>query len=155
MASTSAAPPPSNVLSGARALFMFEGRPVGFAGQASVAQNYTMSPINVIGSIETLGYVPTQYNTALNFNQLFLVGQSLTTLGYLPPKGNTPTEHLRALAAIPELTAVLEDTITSTVVALAIGCRIESSSLSITAGGLWGEDISVVVRRLMVAGDNI
>lgn len=155
MASTSATPPPSDVLSGARANFMLNGVSVGYAGQCSVAHNYSYSPIQVIGSLEVLGHVPTAYMSSLTFNQLRLVGTNLRTAGWWPFVGNTPTDHLRALVAIPELTAVLEDSVTSTVCALAIGCRIESSSLNVSSSGLWGEDVSVVVRRILLEGDQI
>lgn len=150
--SSTAALPNSPVLSGPRALFLLNGIQVGYAGQCSVAQSYQQQPINVIGSLETIQHVPTGYSVQLTFNQLRLVGTTLVTQGLLPAVGSTPLEHLRNLVSIPELTAVLEDQITNTVCALVIGVRIESDSLNITSGGLWGEDVSAVARRMIGEG---
>lgn len=155
MASTSAAPPPSNTLSGPRASFTINGIVVGYASQCSVAQSYSYSPVNVIGSVETLAHIPTSYSASVTFNNLRLVGQTLRTLGWWVPLGNGPTEHLRNLVQLPELTAVLEDTVTNTVCGLILGVRIESSSLNVSAGGLWTEDYSCVCRRVLMEGDSL
>lgn len=151
MAST-AALPNSPVLSSARALFTINGIEVGYAGQCSVATSYARTPVDVIGNIEVPQYVPTKVTHQVTFNQLRLVGTNLVTLGFLPSPGNTAEEHLRNLIAIPELTAILEDRITSTVCALLIGVQIESSSLNVSASSLWSEDISGVCRRVIVEG---
>jgi hypothetical protein len=131
---------------------MINGQQIGYAGMCSVAQSYQQQPVNVIGSIETIQHVTTGYTVQLTFNQLRLVGTNLVTQGFIPDVGNTPRDHIRSVVALPELTAVLEDQVTSTVVALIIGVKIESDSLNITSGGLWGEDVSCVARRMVLSG---
>ena len=156
MASASAvSPPPSNTLTGSRVNFMLEGNLVGFASNLSYSHNYTLAPLNVIGSIETIQHIPVQYQAGITFNNFRVLGRTLRTLGLWPRIGKNPTDHMMALIQIPELTAVCEDVVTQTIILIAEGVRIESSAVQMAANSLMQEDISCVCRRILLEGDSI
>lgn len=145
---TPAGAPPTNTLHGARAIFSIGGVRAGYAQNVAYSSSYSLQPMSVLGSVEIIQHIPTSYTATLTCNNFRLVGTTLRTLGLWPKLGTTAQEHLRNLVNIAEITASIEDIQTNAVIMLAEGVRIESESVSISAGNLIASDVSLVVRRI-------
>lgn len=141
------ASPPSNTLYGARAIFSINGVVSGYATSVSWANSYSYQPLNVLGSIETTQHLPMLYQTTLTANNFRLVGTTLRTMNFWPKIGTNAQDHLRNLTSIAELSCTVEDLVTNVIVASFSGCRVESSSISVSSGNLMAEDITFVCRR--------
>ena len=148
-----AAPQPSNTLTGSRIQFMLQGVLVGFAQNLSYSHNIAYSPLNVLGSIEVEQHIPVAYTASITFNNFRVLNRNLRTLGLWGRPGKNAQEHLINISAIPELTAVCTDVVTDTIVLIAEGVRVESSAVQAAANQVLVEDISCVVRRLLLEGD--
>ena len=145
---TPAGAPPTNTLHGARAVFSLGGVRAGYAQNVAYSSSYQLSPIQTLSSIEVVAFVPTSYTCTLTCNNFRLVGTTLRSLGLWPKLGVNPQDHLRNLANIAEITAHIEDIQTNTIIMLAEGVRVESESVSVSAGNLVASDVSLVCRRL-------
>lgn len=140
--------PPTNIIHGARAVFLISGTRAGYAQNVAYSASYQMSPVQVLNSLEVISHIPTSYTATLTCNNFRLVGTTLRSLGLWPKLGVNPQDHLRNMANIAEITAHIEDVQTNTIIMLAEGVRVESESVSVSAGNLVASDVSLVVRRL-------
>jgi hypothetical protein len=148
-----AGPPPSNTLTGARCSFQINGVQLGFASNVSWSRSINYAPLQVLGNIEVVSHIPQSYTATLTCNNFYLLGTTLVTYGFMAKVGNSAQEHFANITALNELTAVVEDIQSQTIIAICEGCRAESSSIQVSQGNYMSEDVNFVVRRIAdVAG---
>lgn len=137
----------ANVFTGCRARFQLNGKTVGYATGVTVRETITYEPIKVLDNIQTKEHAPTDYDVSMTADMVRIVGESVKTAGYFPKQGTTPQEHLSNIIAEGVLTATILDNQTGKVVRSVEGVRITESSMTVTARGVVGENVSMVAIR--------
>lgn len=130
----------SFTFSGARAIFMINSQPVGFAGGVSGEEMVDYEPVDVLNLLEVREFVPVAYRTSLNAQIFRVVGQSLKALGILPRQEDIITSG--------DLDAAVQDNVTGQTIALFQGVRCSGHSFDVTARGIVMENVSFVSIRV-------
>lgn len=130
----------SFTFSGARAIFLINSNPVGFAGGVSGEEMIDYEPVDVLNLLEVREFVPVAYRTSLNAQIFRVVGQSLKALGILP--------RAQDIIASGDLEAAIQDNHTGQTIALFQGVRCSGHSFDVTARGIVMENVSFVSIRV-------
>lgn len=130
----------SFTFSGARAIFIINSQPVGFAGGVSGEEMVDYEPVDVLNLLEVREFVPVAYRTSLNAQIFRVVGQSLKALGILPRQEDIITSG--------DLEAAVQDNVTGQTIALFQGVRCSGHSFDVTARGIVMENVSFVSIRV-------
>lgn len=130
----------SFTFSGARAIFLINSQPVGFAGGVSGEEMVDYEPVDVLNLLEVREFVPVAYRTSLNAQIFRVVGQSLKALGILPRQQDIITSG--------DLEAAVQDNVTGQTIALFQGVRCSGHSFDVTARGIVMENVSFVSIRV-------
>lgn len=129
----------SQTFSGARAIFLINSVPVGFAGGMSGSEEIDYEPVDVLNLLEVKEHVPVAYRTSLNAQVFRVVGSSLKKLGIIP--------RLEEIITSGDLEAAVQDSVTGSTVALFTGVRASSQNFDVTARGLVQTAVSFVAIR--------
>jgi len=130
----------SATFSGARAIFLIDSVPVAFAGGVSGEETVEYEPVDVLGMLEVKEHVPVAYRTSLSAQMFRVIGASLKKLGILPRLENIITSD--------DLTAALQDTVTTETMSLFSGVRCSGHSWDTTARGLVQENVTFVAIKV-------
>lgn len=137
----------SNVVTGARARFLFEGVQIGYATGFSFREGITYEEVNVLGNIQVQEHVPTAYGVSWNADVIRFVNNTWKSRDQFPRTGKDPASHLTNILNSGQLTAVIEDAPTGKIVAQLEGCRVSEKNISFPARGIVGENVSGVAIR--------
>jgi len=129
----------SKTFSGARALFLINSVPIGFAGGMSGSEEIDYEPVDVLNHLEVSEHVPVAYRCSLNAQVFRVVGSSLKALGIIP--------RLEDIITSGDLTAAVQDSVTGATVAMFTGVRASSQNFDVTARGLVQTAVSFVAIR--------
>ena len=143
----------TRVRTAARARFLLNGLPVGYARQVTAREEITYQPIGVIGNIRVMEHAPTAYNVTLSCGTFQLLDKTLKSEGFFPKVGADSEQHLRNIVTQGELVAVLEDVLTHEIVAQVEGVRIAGHNWTANAREVVGEDITFVAIVMKDAAD--
>lgn len=130
----------SATFSGARAVFMINNQPVGFAGGVSGEELVDYEPIDVLNLLEVKEHVPVAYRTSLSAQIFRVVGKSLKKAGILPTVENIITSD--------DLVAAIQDKVTNTTMSLFTGVRCSGHTWDVTARGVVSENVTFVAIRV-------
>lgn len=130
----------SATFSGARAIFLINNVPVGFASGVSGEEVIDYEPIDVLNLLEVKEHVPVAYRTSLNAQIFRVVGQSIKQMGIMPTVENIITSD--------DLTAAIQDKVTNETVSLFTGVRCSGHSWDATARGVVSENVTFVAIRV-------
>lgn len=130
----------SKTFSGARALFLINTVPVGFAGGVSGEETIDFEPVDVLHLLEVREFVPVAYRTSLNAQVFRVVGNSLKQLGIMP--------RLEDIIESDDLVAAIQDKVTGSTISLFEGVRCAGHSWDVTARGIVQENVNFVCIRI-------
>ncbi|NJL53731.1 hypothetical protein HC928_00400 [bacterium] len=130
----------SKTFSGARAIFLINAVPVGFAGGVSGEEMIDYEPVDVLNLLEVREFVPVAYRSSLNAQMFRVVGDSLKKLGILPRQEDIITSG--------DLTAAIQDSVTRQTIALFENVRCAGHSWDVTARGIVQENVNFVCIRV-------
>ena len=130
----------SKTFSGARALFLINTVPVGFAGGVSGEETIDFEPVDVLHLLEVREFVPVAYLTSLNAQVFRVVGNSLKQLGIMP--------RLEDIIESDDLVAAIQDKVTGSTISLFEGVRCAGHSWDVTARGIVQENVNFVCIRI-------
>lgn len=140
------------VFTGARARFMLDGVPVGYARNVSVSEEIQYEPIEVLDNIEVSEFVPVGYRVTFTASKFRLIGETLKSNGWMPNTGKNTEQHLSNILTTGDLTAVIQDTKTDSPAAKGMATleqvKVASSNWTIDARGVVGEDITFNAVRV-------
>ena len=128
----------SKTFSGARALFLINSNPIGFAGGMSGSEEIDYEPVDTLNYLEVREHVPVAYRVSLNAQVFRVVGESLKKLGIIP--------RLEEIITSGDLEAV-QDSVTGQTIALFTGVRAAAQNFDVTARGLVQTAVSFVAIR--------
>lgn len=131
----------SNTFSGARAIFLINTTPVGFAGGVSGEEMVDYEPVDVLNLLEVREHVPVAYRASLNAQVFRVIGESLKKVGILPTQSNIITSG--------DLEASIQDKVTGQTMALFQGVRCSGHSWDVTARGIVSENVTFVAIRVL------
>lgn len=138
--------PNNNNITGARASLVLAGVPVGWARSVAWSTSVEYSEIRTLDSLRVVAYAPVSSRTTLSFSSLRIPGKSLAAMGLYPKTGATSSEQLANVLTLPDLTAVIVDSVTGTAIATFLGVKISGASFSLDAGGsILAEEVDCVV----------
>lgn len=130
----------SATFSGARAIFLVNNIPVGFASGVSGEEMVDYEPIDVLNLLEVKEHVPVAYRTSLSAQIFRVVGNSLKQAGILPTVEN--------IIESDDLTAAIQDKVTNETISLFTGVRCSGHSWDVTARGVVSENVTFVAIRV-------
>lgn len=131
----------TKTFSGARAIFIFDGNPVAYAGGVSGEEMIDYEPVDVLSILEVREHVPVAYRTSLNAQVFRVVGESLKQVGIMPRQDDILTSG--------ELQASIQDKVTGSTIALFQGVKTAGHSFDVTARGIVQENVSFVSIRVL------
>jgi len=133
----------SQVVTGARALFLKDNEPIAYAGNVDGSEEVTYEPIDVINNIFVQEHAPTGYRATMNASIFRVPNSSLKKLGLFPKTGSPITDIIQAVP----MTVVLQDSVTNVILAQFSGVKASNTSFSVAARGVWSNNISFVAIR--------
>lgn len=136
------------LLTGARARFSIEGRKVGYARNVAIGENIEYEGVRVLDNIQVEEHVPIAYDVTFTAGQFRIVGETIKSLGWFPSVGGNTEEHLENILLSGDLTATVEDTKTSSIIATVEQVKVSSHNWTIDARGVVGEDVTFVAIRV-------
>lgn len=131
----------SNTFSGARAIFMINSVPVGFAGGVSGEETIDYEPVDVLNLLEVREHVPVAYRVSLNAQVFRVIGNSLKAAGVLPRQ--------RDIISSGVMEAAIQDSLTGQTAQLFQGVRCSGHSFDVTARGIVSENVTFVAIRTL------
>jgi hypothetical protein len=144
----------NKVITGARVRFQLEGVTIGYARDVRLTEEVMYEPLEVLGNVEVEEYVPTAYRVRFSAGMFRIIGESLKTMGVFPKNVVGATEtHIGNILTTGELSAVLEDTVTSEILFTVEQVKITTVNYTVNARGIMGEDVEFVAIRVRDAGD--
>ena len=158
----------SQVFSGARTVFKLGGLPVGYALGCGGTTGINYQPLEVLGHLETVEHVPVSYRVEMNANLARIAATSrLSSYPQFPGlrpdiEGQTTSPQIMpafgtdgtAILTSGELTAVIQDIVTSTTLYTIQGVKCSQLSFEIQAGGMVSENATFVATIMNQGGEN-
>jgi len=133
--------PGKQYFTGARAIFKIGAQIVGYARGVSGTEEYTMEPINVLGTLETVDYAPTSYRVTFRcrfFRLLSFDGQPSIKGDIFPETVYDIFNRLNASG----LTVLIQDAIEGKTILTLTNIIPVSRSFDVDSRGVWGEDVT-------------
>ncbi len=143
----------AEIFTGARARFSIAGVKVGYATGVTVRETITMEPVKVLDNIQVTEHVPVDYDVSMSADMVRIVGDTVKSKGWFPQQGSSSTEHLLNMINQGELVATIEDSKTGTVLAHVEGVKFTERSMSVSARGVVGSNVSMVAKRVRDESD--
>jgi hypothetical protein len=133
--------PGKQYFTGARALFYYSSQLIGYARGVSGTEEYTMEPINVLGTLETVDYVPTSYRVTFRcrFFRLLNPDGQPELKGDIFPK--TVDDIFNKLTD-KNFEAHIVDAIDGKTILRLTNVVPVSRSFDVDSRGVWGEDVT-------------
>ena len=141
--------PKGLVFTGARARLSVNGQVVGYATNCTGSEEIQYEPIRVLDHIQTVEFVPIGYDVTFSASRVRLIGQPIRgpDLAIFPKLGNNDAQHLQNILNLADLTAQIEDSITSQIFMILEQCKVARHNWTVVARGIVGEDIEFVGVR--------
>jgi len=121
----------SVVMTGAKAIFRLNGVQVAYASQVTFNESIQLEEINVLDQLENKELAEVGYRVDLSCQTFRVANQSVKQLGFMPNLADILTQG--------ELTAEVVDRVTSAVLLLMEGVKLESRQTSVDARGVMTE----------------
>jgi len=141
---------PSDTFSGARAIFLIDGSPIGFAGGVSGEETIDYEPVDVLNLLRVLEHVPVAYRVSMNAQIFRVINQSIKQQGIMPARNG---EDLNIINKA-DLTAAIQDKVTNETAQLFLGVRCSGHTFDVTARGIVSENVSFVALETMDEFEN-
>jgi len=148
----------TETFSGARARFLIDGLPIGFAAGVSGEEVIDYQPIDVLGKLEVREYVPVAYRCSLSAQIFRVINSPLKKFGdagqAIMASNNASLGSPNHILTSGDLVAVIEDRLNSGVtMAQFEGVKASGHSFDISARGIVAENISFVAIRMKDESD--
>jgi hypothetical protein len=121
----------SQVMTGAKAIFRLNGVQVAFASSVTFNENIQLEEVNVLDRIETVEHAEVGYRVDISCQTFRVQNQSVKQLGIMP--------QLEQILTAGVITAEVIDRVTSSVLLLMEGVKLESRQSTVDARGLMSE----------------
>ena len=128
----------NGAVAGTRAIFRINGKPVAYASDVSYNWNHNLQPVDVLDHPEVIEHAEVGMTIDFSCTMFRIANQSAIQLGIQPKLG--------ALLRQPELVVSIIDKMTGAVMFSVSGVKLQSRSGSVSARGLWTENLSFVGR---------
>lgn len=138
-------PEKGRIMTGARMVFSLKGKPVGYATGAQVGESIRYESTRVLGRLRVAEHVALTYDATLTVSHFRIIGETVKSLGFFPASGNNDEEHLLNVLTSGDLSATLTDVKTKKVTMVAENVRVQDRNYRVDAGGIVGEDLTMVV----------
>ena len=129
----------ARVFTGSKAIFRLAGVQVANASNVSYNENIQLEPINVLDEIATVEHAEVGYSCDIQCQTFRVANESVKQLGLMP--------RLSQILTQGELTAEVVDRISSAVILLMEGVKLQSRATTIDARGVATETWSFVGRK--------
>lgn len=145
----------TNVFSGARAIFMINGKKVAWASGVSGGEEIVFEPVETLDNVEVQEFVPVGYRVNLSCEMFRTISGtpgstappgstgSVKAAGIFPSSAGSPS----AILTTGEMTAIIKDRLTNQTILRVEGVKAASYNFSITSRGLVGQNVSFVALR--------
>lgn len=146
----------TRVLTGARAVFMFNEAVVGFASGVSVSEEIMYEPVDTLDHLEVREHAPTGYRVTLSaqmFRTVSLPGAPSTDDSPGSIKQQNIFPKFEQILRLQGTNAVIQDRITGKILMLLKDVKASSYNFSISARGIVGQNVNFVTTRAMDEGD--
>ena len=144
---------PGEVLTGARAKFSINGLMLGYTTSIRLNEELTQEPVKVLGQLEAIENVETAYNVSFTATGVRVRNKTLKSLGISPLAGSTPEALLANVLNHAEMTAIIEDKKTGTIIYQIERVKVATISLNIPAQGVATLDMTFTAIKLKDEGD--
>ena len=145
------------LLTGARARFAIDGKPIGYARNIQLGERLTTEPIEVIGNVEVEEYVVVGYAVTFTAGMFRIIGETLKQQGFFPNTGGTTEEHLQNILLSGEMTATIEATMPGSqapkLIATVEQVKVTSHNYTVDARGVSGTDVEFNAIRVKDEGE--
>ena len=139
-----------NVLTGARARFVLNGKQVGYATGVTVRESIQYEPIKTLDRLDTVEFAPTNYEVSMTADLVRIIGTTIKSEGWFPKQGISPADFLSNVLSSGELSASIEADAnigTPQIVMNVEGVRISERNVNITSVGVVGTNVTMVAIR--------
>lgn len=137
------------MMTGARARFSLNGVQVGYARNVTLGESIQYMEAETLDNIEVEEHVPVGYKVNLSASMFRIVGETLKRAGWFPATGANTDEHLSNILTQGSMTATIEDSKTSRIIATVEQVKIASHNYSISARDIVGKDVEFVAIRAL------
>jgi hypothetical protein len=136
----------ANVFSGARAIFVINNQPVGYAGGVSGSESIDYEPVDVLDLLEVKEFVPVAYRATLSAQIFRVIGKSLKALGIFPSPASA--DNGINILTSGDLTCQIQDRLQNQTMAQFEQCKCSEHSFDVTARGITSENVTFVTIRM-------
>lgn len=123
-------------LTGARCQFFLNSKPMGFAANVSITENYNQEPIVVLNQLIPVEFATTGYTVQLQCRVYRIPNQDLVNAGLWPENGRTADDTKRLILNFEPMTADVYDGTTGTFVGKLWGVVPVTRTIDIQARGV-------------------
>lgn len=127
----------SRVMTGSKVIFTLGGVKIAFASQCSFTEEIALTDINVLDKLEVEEYAETGYRVSLQCQTFRVANQSIKNLG-----GVNIMPRLEDILTSGDVQAEIIDKISSAVILLMEGVKLESRQTNVDARGVMTETLN-------------
>lgn len=133
------------IITGPRARLSIDGKKVGWATNVSWTERIEYEEVEVLDNIRVQEHAPVRYRVSVSLGEIVISSKTLKSQGFFPRTGQSSEAHLREILILGALVATVEDTSGSgPPLATFEDFRVAEQTVSITAGGVAGRDVTAV-----------
>jgi len=137
------------VFSGPRAKLLINGKVVGYVTDVNGSEEIEYLPVDVINNIYTEEFVPVAYRVSFSASLVRIVGETMKGEGFFPRLGDGSSQVLLDnILKTEDLTVIVEDNQTNSMICQLEGVKITSKSFTVTARGLVGKNLTFLAIRM-------
>lgn len=144
MANSNSSVPRNRAFHGARGYIVIRGKPVGYAQQATVGEDFNMVPIDTLDSLEVAEFVAAGYTVTFTASFVLVVGRSLKDAGVFQSAETALTAE--------EFVIEIKDRPTDRPVKVIEGVKAKSVNATIQKGAITAEQVVFVAKRVRDQG---
>lgn len=137
------------MMTGARARFSLNGVKVGYARNVALSEAIDYRETETLDNIEVEEFVPVGYRVTFSASTFRVIGETLKRAGWFPATGANTDDHLSNILVQGSMTATIEDSKTSRIIATVEQVKIASHNWTINARDIVGEDVEFVAIRVL------
>lgn len=146
----------THVLSGARAIALFNDAIIGFANGVNITEEIMYEQVETLDHLEVREHVPTGYRVTLScsvFRTVALGAQTDDAPGSLKEQNIFP--KFEQILRLQGVTFAVQDRITNKTLMLLKDVKAASQNFSVTARGIVGQNVTFVTTRVFDESENL
>lgn len=148
----------TRVLSGARAIFMFNNEPIAFASGVTASEEIMYEPVETLDHLEVREHVPVGYRVTLScqaFRTVAPAGAPSTNDSPGSLKQQNIFPRFESILRIQGVTAILSDRVSGKVLQMYENVKTASNNFSVSARSIVQQNVNFVTTRAYDEGDEL